>query len=475
MNNKVTLDTPNKRLFQVLDEYVQKPLYPMHMPGHKRRYDDINFQDYDYTEITGLDNLQKPEECIKATQEAIAKVFKSDESHILVNGSTVGILASIMGSVSENETVIVARNCHQSVLNAVTMAKCSHSFIYPKINNKGIVTKFNLTEIEDAISSNKNVKALVITSPTYEGVVMDIAQISEITKRHGVTFIVDEAHGAYFVDKNMPTSATLLGADVVIQSLHKTLPAPTQTAILHINNTCKTATSIKRYLNMLRTTSPSYFFMYCIDKLIYEIETGKLDNMFTHHFNRIKTFRENFKVVSDLGIIELFESEEAFDLDICKLTFIVNTFNGNDVADILRNEYNIEFEMATNGHLIAMTSIADDDEIFPILHKAMLDVSERFKDLEIVERDNIKFDKNRNSKKLSSVNPENTVQISLNDAIGRVCGKNITPYPPCVPLVVAGEVLTIEDIIKIKLINNSGCSFLGLDNINNELFVTVLN
>ncbi len=464
----------NKRLFQVLDEYVDNPLYPLHMPGHKRRYKDLNYQTFDYTEISGLDNLQKPDECIKITQEAIAKVFKSHESHILVNGSTVGILASIMGTVTESDTVVIARNSHQSVINAVTMAKCSHSFVYPKINNKGIVTKFNLTEIEESIVSNKNVKALVITSPTYEGVVMDIEKIAEITSKHGVTLIVDEAHGAYFVDKNMPTSAIELGADVVIQSLHKTLPSPTQTAVLHINKNCQTSTSIKRYLNMLQTTSPSYFFMYCIDKLVYDIEVGNLDKLFDHHFNRIKTFRENFDEVNKLGIIELFESDEVFDLDICKLTFIVNTFNGIEVANILRNEYKIEFEMVTNGHLIAITSFADDDEIFDTIIKAMLDVSERFKDLEIIELDNIKFDKNRNSKKLSNVSPENTVQISLNDAIGRICGKNITPYPPCVPLVVAGEVLTIEDIIKIKLINNSGCSFLGVDNINNELFVTVL-
>ncbi len=464
----------NKRLFQVLDEHVQNPLYPMHMPGHKRRYKDINFQDYDYTEIAGLDNLQKPEDCIKTTLESISRVFKSDESLFLLNGSTVGILASIMGTVSENDTIIVGRNCHQSVFNAITMAKCSHAFIYPKINNKGIVTKYSLTEIEDSILQNKNVKALVITSPTYEGVVMDIKGISEITKKHGVTLIVDEAHGAYFVDKNMPTSAIELGADVVIQSLHKTLPAPTQTAVLHISNSCTTSPCIKRYLSMLQTTSPSYFFMYCIDRLVYDIEEGNLDQMFNHHFNRVSTFRQNFEEVSKLGIIELFESEDAFDLDICKLTFIVNTFNGIEVADILRTEYKIELEMATNGHLIAMTSIADDDAVFDTIHKAMLDISERLKDLETVEMDNLKFDKNRNSKRLSTINPMNTVQINLNDAVGRVCGKNITPYPPCVPLIVAGEVITIEDIIKIKLIKNTGCSFLGIDNIDNELFVTVL-
>ncbi len=472
MNTKVA--ATKKRLFQVLDEYVQNPLYPMHMPGHKRRYKTINFEELDYTEISGLDNLQKPEECIKVTQEAIAKVFKSDESHILVNGSTVGILASIMGTVSETDSIIVARNCHQSVLNAVTMAKCTHTFIYPKINNKGIVTNFNITEIEDVITSTKNVKALVITSPTYEGVVMDVEKIAALTKKYGITFIVDEAHGAYFVDKTLPKSAVLLGADVVVQSLHKTLPAPTQTSVLHISKNCKSSTNIKRYLNMLQTTSPSYFFMYCIDKLVYEIETGKLDKHFKHHFKRITAFREKFKSINDLGIIELFESNDIFALDIYKLTFIVNTFNGIEVADILRNEYKIEFELTTNGHLIAMTSITDDDEIFDTLFDAMLDISKRFKGLEIVERDNIKFDKNRNSKRLSSVNPENTTQINLNDAVGRVCGKSITPYPPCVPLVVAGEVLTVEDIIKIKLIKNSGCSFLGVDNVNNELFVTVL-
>ncbi len=467
-----------KRLYEVMEEVFTKPKYPLHMPGHKRRFWELNFEDFDFTEIHGLDNLQSPEECIKVTLEAISKLFKSSESCILVNGSTVGLLASVLGSVKENETIIIGRNCHQSVINGVKLAKCYHKFIYPKLF-KGIVVGFSLEEIEKSFKDNKNVKALIITSPTYEGIVMDIKKISKLCKEYGVTLIVDEAHGAYFVDENLPTSAIELGADIVIQSLHKTLPAPTQTALMHFGKDCETKESVKNYLNMLQTTSPSYFFMYTIDKLVENIEKGNFKGLFNRHYKRVCDFREKCSELKKLGLLELVtidfsNNKDIYDLDECKLTFLVKGNKGLEVSEILRNKYDIELEMATIGHFIAMTSIADSDEIFDVFYNALEEISNGYNDEKSSEKD-FEFSYNMKvvNKKLSELDFSKSKLIKVDNSVGKVCLKNITPYPPCVPYIVAGEVFEEVDIENIKAIVDRGINVLGVEIVNSEIFVTV--
>ncbi len=472
------MDKNKKRLYEVMEDITLNPKYPLHMPGHKRRFWELNFEDFDFTEIHGLDNLQSPEECIKVTLEAISKLFKSFESCILVNGSTVGILASVLGTVKENETIIIGRNCHQSVINGVKLAKCKHEFIYPKLK-RGIVVSFSIEEIEESFKNNDNVKALVLTSPTYEGIVLDIKKISELCKRYGVTLIVDEAHGAYFVDDNLPTSAIELGADVVIQSLHKTLPAPTQTALLHFSEDCGHKESIKSYLSMLQTTSPSYFFMYTIDKLVENIENGNFNGLFNRHYKRVVEFRAKCSELKKLGLLELvgssISSKDVFDIDECKLSFLVNGSKGLEVSSVLRNEYDIELELATTGHFIAMTSIADCDEIFDEFYNALVEISLRYRDIDLFKSDfEISYNIKRENKRLSELNADKYEVIDIDECRGRVCLKNITPYPPCVPYIIAGEIFQEIDIVNIKALVEAGVNVLGIEKISGEIFVTVL-
>ncbi len=471
------INNNRKRLYEVMEEEVVKPRYPLHMPGHKRRFWELNFEDFDFTEIHGLDNLQSPEECIKVTLEAIAKLFKSFESCILVNGSTVGILASILGTVKEDETIIIGRNCHQSVINGVKLAKCHHRFIYPKLS-RGIVVGLSIDEIEDSFKNNKNVKALVLTSPTYEGLVMDIQKISKLCKKYNVTLIVDEAHGAYFIDDNLPTSAIELGADIVIQSMHKTLPAPTQTALLHFSENCKTRESVKNYLSMLQTTSPSYFFMYTIDKLVENIENGNFTGLFNRHYIRVCSFRDNCIELKKLGLLELVTSDlnnkSLLDLDECKLTFLVNGSKGIEVANILRNEYEIELEMATCGHFIAMTSIADSDEIFERFYEALEEISIRLSKEETNSTNlEINYNVKRENVRLSDLKFDNKKLIKIENAVGRVSLNNITPYPPCIPYIVTGEIFEEIDVKNVKSIIESGVNVLGVEINGEEILVTV--
>lgn len=473
-----------KRLYEILEENIENPKYPLHMPGHKRQFWDFNFEDFDFTEIKGLDNLQNPEECIDVTLKAISKLFNSNESLILVNGSTVGILASIMGLLKETETILIARNCHQSAINAITMAKCDYEFINPTLSKSGLVVDLNIIDIEKLIKKsllqNKLIKAMIITSPTYEGVVMDIVKISKLCKKYNIVLIVDEAHGAHFIDDNLPTSSIELGADVVIQSLHKTLPAPTQTALMHFGFDFNERKNVKRYLNMLQTTSPSYFFMYCIDKLVENIESGNLDVLFKNHYNRIINFRANFKDIENYEVFELVgdnnvENSKVFDFDIYKLTFIVKKSSGSYIADILRNDYKIEVEMAQQSHIVCMTSIADNNNIFNVLLEALKEISIKLKDLEIKQTNIFNYTIEREKIKISDITYENMKLMVLDETEGQICGKNITPYPPCIPLLISGEIIKKEDIRTIGRLIEFGINVIGVEKIEDILYLWIYN
>lgn len=487
-NSKVK--NTSKRLFEALEEHIEQPLYPLHMPGHKRRFWEFNFEDFDFTEINGLDNLQNPEECIDITLKAISEVFKSNESLILINGSTVGILASIMGTVGENDCIILARNCHQSAINAVYMAKCDYEFINPILSKSGLVIGIDIFELEKTIkrciSTKQNVKSIIITSPTYEGIVMDICKIVEVCNKYGVILIVDEAHGAYFIDEHLPISAIELGADVVIQSLHKTLPSPTQTALLHFGYNFKDEKykkNIKKYLNMLQTTSPSYFFMYTIDKLVESIENGNLKPLFRNHYNRVIDFRNNFINIEKHGVFELIgndvsekvkvENYNAFDYDMYKLTFLIKKGTGNEVAEILRKKFKIEVEMSQKFHIVCMTSIADNNEIFELLFYGLEKISMEFQHKEINNFRTIKQNEYREKIKICNIDEENIKLVNIKDSVNKICGKNITPYPPCIPFIIAGEIIQESDIKTIDDMVKNGISVMGSKIVENKIFIYI--
>ena len=243
--------------------------YPFHMPGHKRNKKFLNdFYDFinlDFTEIDETDNMHKPEGIIKNSKEIISKTFGAEESYFLVNGSSCGIIASIMACLSPNEHILVARNCHISVYNGIILSGALPIYIYPTIKYN-IPCGIDIENIKKAIEKYKNIKAFILTSPTYEGFVCDIEKISNFLHKNNIILIVDEAHGAHFnFSNNFPKSALQCGADIVIQSFHKTLPAFTQCGVLHLKSKIVDKHKLEKCLPIIQTTSPSYMFMMSIE------------------------------------------------------------------------------------------------------------------------------------------------------------------------------------------------------------------
>ena len=266
-------------LYEKLEMYGCSDYYGFHMPGHKRRLvgkqagAELPYR-MDITEIEGFDDLHHACGILKEAQERAARVFGADETHFLVNGSTAGILSAVCGATEKGDTILVARNCHKSVYHAMYLNELKPVYLYPGFDREsGLNTRIDPEDVREALRRDGSIRAVVIVSPTYDGVVSDVEAIGEAAHEKGVPLIVDEAHGAHFgFHPAFFPNSNARGADVVIHSVHKTLPSLTQTALLHMNGRLADRKKIRKYLDMLQSSSPSYILMASIDRCVRLME-----------------------------------------------------------------------------------------------------------------------------------------------------------------------------------------------------------
>lgn len=498
-----------------LEAYSKENIVPMHMPGAKRnseligRYmDDMPAPyDIDITEIDGFDNMHNADGLIKKAFEKTAALYGADESLFLVNGSTAGNMAAICGVTDKGDSIIVARNCHISVYNAIILNELDANYVYPQYDDEyGYYKGISLREIKDTVEKNesmgKDIKAVVITSPTYEGNVLDIKNIAAYLHEHNIPLIVDEAHGAHFkFSCEFPQTAVEQGADIVINSVHKTLPSLTQTAVMHINYGYVNVSKVKRYWNIYQSTSPSYILMGSIDRCMSIIEKDG-EYLFENYISKLKILRNK---LGQLKNIKLIDSD-----DISKI--VIGCDNAKKLYDILLKEYGIQLEMSSLKYAIAMTSIFDSAEYYDRFYNALCEIDRRYNanninnsannnqnyaehynifnnTLSIKKADikvNIADFKNEAlmsiAKALNEGDKNGYDKIMMNDSslYGRISAKMVYVYPPGIPILCPGEIIS-ENVVNIisKAIDN-GLEVVGLeldgleypytnDNINDDL------
>ena len=366
-----------ERLYDKLKAYSESDFYAFHMPGHKRNKTLLGIElpyDLDITEIDGFDDLHHADGILKEEQERAARVFGAEESHFLVNGSTAGILSAVMGCTHRGDKILVARHCHKSIYHAIYMNGLVPRYVYPEfdisMHMNGEISK---EDVAKALAAEPDIKAVVIVSPNYDGVVSDVKGIAEVAHSYRIPLIVDEAHGPHFgFHPAFPGRANDLGADVVINSLHKTLPSLTQTAILHINGKLANRRRIKKYLDMLQSSSPSYIFMASLDACVDFLD-GKCEEAFELYVERLQKFREELKPLQHLQILRT----EHYDIS----KVVISTANANitspELADRLRKEYHLEMEMTGGTYVLAMTTVADTQEGLDRLKSALLEIDDQ--------------------------------------------------------------------------------------------------
>ena len=468
------------------------------MPGHKRntklikRYglwdECLTPYDIDITEIDNFDNLHNPEGIIKEAERLAARLYGAKESIYSVNGSTGAILA-VLGLIHKGEAVLMARNCHKSVYHGVELYGLVPYYLEGETDSLGIYQSISPKEVEEALRTsalhcenldkepdvegpdNSRIKLVVITSPTYEGGVSDISLIADICHRYGAFLLVDEAHGAHFgFDDYFPASAVSLGADFVVQSLHKTLPSYTQTAVLHIcTGKDKVINKIRRQFNLLETSSPSYIFLAGMEGSLNLIKDYGRE-LFDDYKKRLISFREG---VATLKNIRLYAPLNAFNYDYGKLVITAGDNLGSKLYRYLYDNHHLVMEMKSKDYVIAMTSIFDTDEGFYRLLKALkeLDSDETFFTLDnkanfdytlmdrrwgtLPERKYIPYEAVR----LADIYGK--YKVSLDTSQGLTSADYVYFYPPGIPLLVPGEVIEENVIRHIKAARLAGIEVYG--------------
>ena len=486
-------------LLERLTEYAGSDAYPFHMPGHKRREipDGIpgGFPDpygIDITEIDGFDNLHHAEGILKDAMETVAAIYGADRSWYLVNGSTCGILSAVFAATENGGKILTARNCHKAVYHAIYLNRLEAEYLYPEeITEFGINGGIRAEDVRKALEKDAmrcagnsgdvrgkitKIQAVLITSPTYEGVVSDIRAIADAAHEYGIPLIVDEAHGAHleYADQchSFPKSALEYGADIVIQSLHKTLPCFTQTAILHVKGKLVDQDRISRYLSMFQTSSPSYLFMAGMERCIRYMD-GDGRNEMIRYEKRLERFMERMEGLQVLEVLDReicgkYRTVAGWDPSkIVVSTMRAEDFHGEELAETLRRKYHLEMEMTAPEYVIAMTSLMDTEEGFERLGTALLEIDGALR----------RRTESGRKEKAASETPEglesklshpvrrmliceamdaDTERTAFQDTVGKVSAEFVYLYPPGIPIIAPGEVFTDAIVEKIMAYKAAG-------------------
>lgn len=471
-----------ERLYRALEIYSQEDYYPFHMPGHKRNPDTVNTDlpfDRDITEIEGFDNLHHPEGILKKAQETAANVYGTKECYYSVNGSTAALLAAVSAAVPRKGQILVARNCHKAVYHALYLRNLIPTYVYPQMDQKWWINGgISPDKVERALAENPEIKAVLLTSPTYDGVVSDIEKIAEIVHRYEIPLIVDEAHGAHFHFSNyFPTSAAELGADLVIQSFHKTLPSMTQTAVLHNCSDRVDSRLIRRFMGIYQSSSPSYILMASMDACMEKMSSDG-NEMFREFTKILEKARRR---LSECKYIRLVSPEigtaGVFDYDRSKLLFSTRyaSMTGSELAKILLEKYHIQVEMETGHYVLALAAVGDSEEGFERLCQAIeeIDQEEAQKKKEKREAEEPKAGRTAYTSLSQFMSITEAMESEseirkLEESVGRISAEFGYLYPPGIPLIVPGEQITGQFIRNMRIYMEEGLYLQGLEDYTNE-------
>lgn len=448
-------------LYRKLKAYNETDFYPYHMPGHKRQLcGDLppEIMDIDITEIDGFDNLHAPEEIIKRLQENAAELYGAEESFYLINGSTSGILAAISAAVPRGGHILMTRGSHKSAYHAAYLRNLTVSYLYPEMMPEyDIYDAVTPEQVKKALNLDPRPDAVFLVSPTYEGRIADIQKIAELVHGMGIPLIVDEAHGAHLgFEDGFAKNSCQCGADLVIHSVHKTLPALTQSALLHVNGNRIDRARLRKFLHIYQSSSPSYVLMAGID--------NALDMVKQQGETLFGQFRDNYKnmleKLSDCRKLEFLQPCDKQDIGKLVILSGKTGLSGQQIYDILLEKYHLQLEMAASDHCLAMFTIGDSAEAYERMTDALFAIDGSGftgqRSPRSGKQENIQSRKESLYERqpvvrvpLAEAWDAEKEEIPLVEAAGRVAGEFVNLYPPGIPVLVPGE--RIEEIYCRKL------------------------
>jgi arginine decarboxylase len=461
-------------LFEALKDYHSRNVTPFDVPGHKHGaglselagYVGKKVLEIDVNAMECLDNISNPIGVIREAEELAARAYGAEKAFFLVNGTTSGVQAMIMAACRPGEKIILPRNAHKSAIAGMILSGAVPIYIQPEINDDlGIAMGMTVDNVKETIESHPDARAVFVIHPTYYGAVSDLAAIVEVAHRHGMAVLADEAHGAHFnFHRQLPASAMELGADASASSTHKTGGSLTQSSMLLMRGDMLDSKYMKTTLNLTQTTSASYLLMTSLDIARKQLAT-RGEEILGRLLSIVREAKEELNTVDGLYAFgrELVGAPGVFDYDDTKLGVNVRELglSGYEAEKLLRKEYNIQVELADMYNILAITAVGDTKESIGTLVDALKDLAKCYR--------------NGNVKEITRgmlKNPEVVVSprdayysskkpVRLEEAAGCVSGESIMVYPPGIPLVTPGEMITEEIVEHAQLLKKEKCMLQG--------------
>ncbi|RXM77057.1 arginine decarboxylase [Clostridium tetani] len=467
-------------LFDALMEYVNRQTIPFHVPGHKKGVGiDEEFKNFigenpfkiDVTVFKLVDSLHHPTGPIKKAQALASDAYGSDASFFCIHGTSGAIQAMIMSVVKSGDKIIIPRNVHKSVTSGIILSGATPIYMQPELDKRvGIAHGVTPETVEKTLKENPDAKAVLIINPTYYGVATDIKKIADIVHSYDIPLIVDEAHGPHLAfNDELPISAIEAGADICCQSTHKIIGALTQCSLLHVRSKMIDVNRVQQMLSLLQTTSPSYILMASLDCARRQIAlNGKelldksiaLSNYAREEINKIPGFYCFGKeIVGRPGV---------FAIDPTKITITCRDLGitGFELDMILSNQYHIQLELSDLYNGLAVGSFGDTKENIDALINALKEISKEYVNNENKKSDFIDIPAIPKQVQIprDAFNSEKVV-LPLKDSEGRVSGEFLMAYPPGIPVLCPGEIITQEIIDYIQKLKDTGLYVQGTEDL----------
>ncbi len=449
-------------LFEALRKHNEKKPISLHVPGHKNGLllqSTPFFQEIlniDVTELTKLDDLHSPEGAILKAEQLLADVYKVERSFFLVNGSTVGNLAMMMATLKKGDIAFIQRNCHKSVLNGVELTEAQSVLLGPEQHEDwGVAGGVSLDTIQKAYALYPQCKAIILTYPNYYGMTYNLKEIIQFAHEKHIPVLIDEAHGAHFIGGDyFPRSAIELGADVVVQSAHKTLPAMTMGSFLHTNSPYVSKEKINHYLRILQSSSPSYPIMASLDLARSYIGTyAKEDEAFLK--DTVEAFKKELGTLDYVKVLE-YPNHQG---DPLKLTLQSRCDKTGFELQRIFEKKGIYTEMADPINILLVLPLLKKNMTFPFD-----EIMKQLREIRLPKKETEGISDYFHKEKISILHRQHSNQevcVPITDAENFICAETIISYPPGIPFLLKGEMITKDDVDGLTHLLNSGSRFQG--------------
>lgn len=463
-------------LYEALENFKSMRIVPFDVPGHKRgkgneellKFLGKNCLTVDVNSMKPLDNLCHPTGVIKEAETLAAKAFEASQAFFMVGGTTSSVQAMILSTVKKSEKIILPRNVHRSVINALVLCGAIPVYVNPQTHQRlGISLGMSMDEVIKVIEKNRDAKAILVNNPTYYGICSNLKVITRIAHKNNMKVLVDEAHGTHFYfGENMPVSAMAAGADMASVSMHKSGGSLTQSSLLLCGENVN-ADYVRQVINLTQTTSGSYLLLSSLDisrrnlacngKEIFR-QVTELTEYARNEINHIGDYYAYGK--------ELINGDSIYDFDLTKLS--VNTLDiglaGIEVYDLLRDEYDIQIEFGDLGNILAYVSVGDNYKNIERLIGALAEIRRIYK------KDKVSLMKYEYISPLVVMPPQQAFysdkkSVDIKDSAGEICGEFVMCYPPGIPVLAPGERVTKDIVDYILYAKEKGCSLTGTEDI----------